>query len=674
MQLVVLYPASPRGFLRLADYCNDARLEALALAQAYTRDYDSRPKIIRRLVKLRDCVPWGPLSDPALDQLIPDGTRSSLLDTWSPELCPLVLWTSTTVSRDRLSYRGQYELPRFFSWLYPGRLAGMSTPRHEADIDTLAEMGFTHILTLTAESPLDETWFTHRVTHIYLPIENYGAPTLQEMDMLYTRFTCGGTWLVHCGGGVGRAGTVLACLLAMFGDEVREDVPTTPALDAKTAVTMLRQIRPRSLESALQERFVTSWISHRWKVSHEGAEIDEPYSTLLVEGSKPTSEAPLVFLIGLPGSGKSWLANAIMKRRSAGKTQIISQDDSGSRSACERQISQKISPDTLLILDRCNPLSDDRAGWLALTDRPRIAVYFDYSKDLCRQRIDSRLDHPTIRAGRGDNALSQFDREMQRPRLDEGFGQILTVTSFAAARQAVIRLAGYPPLLKFPRTPHLLDLGATTSDDIIRPAFERLTGHLSVEEKVDGANIGFSLDWDGAIRCQNRSHWVSSADHAQFKSLDKWIADHSDQLRRLLGQDAQYPERYILYGEWLVARHSISYTALPDPFLAFDMLDRVTNVFLSRKSLSRALNGTGIRQVPLLIECCEISRLSILQFLEEASAFSDSKLEGVYVRWEDDKRLITLDRGKIVRSDFICGNQHWSKNQMELNAFTINSE
>ena len=47
-----------------------------------------------------------------------------------------------------------YELPRFFSWIYPGRLAGMSTPRHGRDIDILIKMGFTYLLTLTKASPL----------------------------------------------------------------------------------------------------------------------------------------------------------------------------------------------------------------------------------------------------------------------------------------------------------------------------------------------------------------------------------------------------------------------------------------------------------------------------------------------------------------------------------------
>ena len=89
-----------------------------------------------------------------------------------------------------------------------------------------------------------------------------------------------------------------------------------------------------------------------------------------------------------------------------------------------------------------------------------------------------------------------------------------------------------------------------------------------------GANLGISLAADWTFRCQNRSHYVNHATHAQFKALDTWLATHRDDLFAVL----QEPGRFILFGEWMYARHSIHYTALPSYYIAFDIYDTVRAV------------------------------------------------------------------------------------------------
>ncbi len=57
-------------------------------------------------------------------------------------------------------------------------------------------------------------------------------------------------------------------------------------------------------------------------------------------------------------------------------------------------------------------------------------------------------------------------------------------------------------------------------DDAI---FQRFCGPQAlpvvVQEKVDGANLGFSIDGDWNIRAQNRSHYVNAQTHVQFANL-----------------------------------------------------------------------------------------------------------------------------------------------------------
>jgi atypical dual specificity phosphatase len=54
--------------------------------------------------------------------------------------------------------------------------------------------------------------------------------------------------------------------------------------------------------------------------------------------------------------------------------------------------------------------------------------------------------------------------------------------------------------------------------------------------------------------------------------------------------------------------------------------------------------------------------------LERKSEYApDSKIEGVYVKTEDATRTMIVGRGKVVRGDFIVGNEHWTRGPMIYN-------
>lgn len=670
-------PGAAKDFLRVGDASLgvNPKLSMLAYQRALLLDPSSQRYVERRLRKLSALTQYGPMMTAAERETI---ACDILMEPWCAEareighhLYPLEAPPAALAvdSRERL-WCGDYEFPRFFSWIVPFFLAGMSTPRNERDVDALADLGINRVLTLTKEEPLPTAWFRYKaVQNVFLPVENYKAPTFKEVDYFLDAVNEDETvWLVHCGAGKGRAGTFLACYIAMHGFQkpAAASSGAKPVLDGGTVIRWLRAIRPGSIETAEQERFVASWISYRWKSKAD--ELPEPIGAMRVEG-RLLERAALILLVGLPGSGKSWLSAALAKRVGA---EVVSQDDSGSRDACERAISRCRSGKTA-ILDRCNASRDERRQWLALADvgESAVAVYFDVDATICTQRINRRIHHPTIRPGRSDNAMAQMQRLMSKPSRDEGFAAVVTVPSFPAARDAVHALGGTPPLRKFPRTPHLIDLGAATGDDLVAPSFRSSTPFVVVEEKVDGANFGISLDCNETLVVQNRSHTVNSLSHAQFRPLDAWLRTHGPALRALLLRDAQFPERYILYGEWLVATHSIAYLTLPDIFLAFDFYDRVTDTFASRDALSRLLHNTGIHQVPLVWRSVQgVTRNELVAMASRKSAFYDGPVEGVYVRFEDPERMVTVDRGKVVRVDFIAGNEHWNKGGLRLNAIT----
>ena len=104
---------------------------------------------------------------------------------------------------------------------------------------------------------------------------------------------------------------------------------------------------------------------------------------------------------------------------------------------------------------------------------------------------------------------------------------------------------------------------------------------VSITEKVDGAQMGISLDKNYKIKVQNKSHYVNSKSHFEFKILDKWIIDNSECLYNILDEDT------ILFGEWLYAKHSIFYDNLPNYFLAFDLYNKKNKLFYNRNILPR---------------------------------------------------------------------------------------
>ncbi|KAK7056431.1 hypothetical protein VNI00_002986 [Paramarasmius palmivorus] len=695
MKLVTLIPNSHRGYLRLADAAfqtSQHKLAMLAYACAYDRSDDERVKsyCLKRLFTCSEHSEWGAIFQEVEMTQLPDEMAPHILAPWSPELRlsiseKAVVPSLALESREALYYttfghEGPtfHKLPRFFRWVIPYHLAAMSTPRNEYDITLLASLGIKHVLTLTEETPLPESWFARKpITNTYLPIPNYHPPSIEQMDIVVRLMEEESKLpiLIHCGGGKGRAGTVIASYLAAYGFSKSQPNQDHPEMSANDAISALRNMRPGSLETAQQEAFVSKWCSTIWKRQSVYPELpsEPPPSPLEVEGTLEKS-ADLFVLVGLPGSGKSWFSRALLARDSRSWTRI-SQDDSGSRSSCETEIGHPRT--TKVLLDRCNTADSDRKQWLDLAlswAKQPVCVWFDYDDELCLSRAQTRTGHPTLPPGsRVRNAVNQMKKVFVRPSLKEGFRAILIIRSFAAAQELVARLSPPVNIYKFPRTPHTINLGAATEDDIIsEPSIipVNTTDHVVITEKVDGANMGFSLSSDRSqIIVQNRSHYVNSSTHEQFKKLGLWIEKHRDELFMILDRDEHFAERYILFGEWLYATHSIPYSQLPDLFMAFDLYDRSTDTFVDRITLQTLLEPTSITIVPVIYEGALPTLDELKKMVQRQSEFWEGRVEGIYVKWERGGKVVR--RGKVVRADFISGNEHWTRGGVRVNGLAL---
>ena len=143
-------------------------------------------------------------------------------------------------------------MPINFSWVEEGVLAGMGRPMGSPnELQDLRDMDIAAIVSLT-ETPLspilvEEFGFEYR----HLPIADFAPPTLAQVHefVAFVRKMRDAKRPVdlHCGAGVGRTGTMLACYLVAEGDS------------GDDAIARIRMLRPGSVETYEQELIVQDY-------------------------------------------------------------------------------------------------------------------------------------------------------------------------------------------------------------------------------------------------------------------------------------------------------------------------------------------------------------------------------------------------------------------------------
>ena len=145
-------------------------------------------------------------------------------------------------------------------------------------------------------------------------------------------------------------------------------------------------------------------------------------------------------------------------------------------------------------------------------------------------------------------------------------------------------------ILKYPRTPHLEGSRLQPGDeDLSQIRFSEIAGrHLVVEEKCDGANAAISFSDEGEMFLQSRGHYLTGGYRERhFNLMKQWASVHRDAFYQVLGS------RYLMYGEWMYAKHTVFYDALPHYFLEFDIYDRAQGIFLDKPVRCRYNSAAG---------------------------------------------------------------------------------
>lgn len=221
---------------------------------------------------------------------------------------------------------------------------------------------------------------------------------------------------------------------------------------------------------------------------------------------------------------------------------------------------------------------------------------------------------------------------------------------------------------RFPHTPHLAWLGGgEPRDDKVlstAEAAELLSGEVVVEEKLDGANLGFSLGPGGELRAQNRGQYLNEPHAGQFARLPAWLDLHKDSMVEVLLGHAD--EALMLFGEWCAARHSLAYTRLPDWFLLFDVLEAGTGRFWSSGRRNALATRLSLATTPQLGRGrFTLEKLKTL-LTTQGSRFRDGPVEGIVIR--RDNADWCSQRAKLVRADFAQAiTEHWRSRRIEWN-------
>jgi RNA ligase len=188
-------------------------------------------------------------------------------------------------------------------------------------------------------------------------------------------------------------------------------------------------------------------------------------------------------------------------------------------------------------------------------------------------------------------------------------------------------------IAEFPSIPCLFR--ALDRKDEVVNLTERTYTPCWIQEKVDGANIGFGL-LDKQLVLRNRNYILNktfrgkTAETQQFQSTWQWLSEHKLALKELnkLGKD-----EFVVYGEWMLLTHNIKYVSLPSLVLAYKLRSHTTGQWIATEKAQSLFELSGLPYIKAVRSVFNAEALA--SELNTHSAYGTEFKEGLVLTFDD---------------------------------------
>ena len=141
--------------------------------------------------------------------------------------------------------------PNDFTWVDPPLLAATSAPASAEEYAWLREQGVQLVISL-CEDPPPRSWLNEAgLFSMHVPVEDMHPPTAKQVELCLSAVEKAHARnfavVIHCGAGLGRTGTMLACYFVKKG------------MTAASAIAHVRRVRPGSVETPEQTDAVADY-------------------------------------------------------------------------------------------------------------------------------------------------------------------------------------------------------------------------------------------------------------------------------------------------------------------------------------------------------------------------------------------------------------------------------
>lgn len=211
--------------------------------------------------------------------------------------------------------------------------------------------------------------------------------------------------------------------------------------------------------------------------------------------------------------------------------------------------------------------------------------------------------------------------------------------------------------MKYPHTPYFSFSPSVDREDV------RKTGYFNINDFVN-KDIIFTIKMDGSNAQMTNKHIAArngiDATHPSFDLAKRYHNEIKDKI----------DPNYIIFGEWLYAKHSIHYNDLDSFFQIFAVYDG--EKWLGWNEIVKISKDLGF----LTVRYSSIYNLNNVKDLKNIiTEFGESVIqggnEGIVVRNAEEFVNFKENVAKYVRSNHVQTDEHWSRQKMVKNKLRI---